>query len=81
MTGGKTMWDATNASRTNLYNIREGRWDESLCTLFNVPLSLLPDVQDSASYFGDCLPDIFGKSLPICGVAGDQQAATIGQAA
>lgn len=81
MTGGKNhVTDATNASRTNLYNIREGRWDESLCTLFNVPLSLLPDVQDSAGHFGDCLPDIFGHSLPICGVAGDQQAATIGQA-
>ena len=80
MTGGKNhLTDATNASRTNLYNIREGRWDESLCALFKVPSSLLPDVQDSASHFGDCLPDIFGQSLPICGVAGDQQAATIGQ--
>ena len=81
MTGGKNhVTDATNASRTNLYNIREGKWDEDLCTLFNVPLSLLPNVQDSASHFGNCLPNIFGQSLPICGIAGDQQAATIGQA-
>ena len=59
MTGGKNhVTDATNASRTNLYNIREGKWDEDLCTLFNVPLSLLPDVKDSASYFGNCLPEI-----------------------
>ena len=81
MTGGKNhVTDATNASRTNLYNIRNGKWDESLCALFKVPLSLLPNVQDNASHFGDCLPEIFGKNLPICGVAGDQQAAVIGQA-
>ena len=81
MTGGKShVTDATNASRTNLYNIHKGKWDDTLCALFNVPLSLLPVVLDSASHFGDCLPEIFGKNLPICGVAGDQQAATIGQA-
>ena len=81
MTGGKNhVTDATNASRTNLYNIHKGKWDKALCALFKVPLSLLPDVKDNASHFGDCLPEIFGKNLPICGVAGDQQAATIGQA-
>ena len=81
MTGGaRHVTDATNASRTSLYNIREGQWDEELCQLFNVPMSMLPEVQDSASHFGDCLADIFGLEVPIYGVAGDQQAATIGQA-
>ena len=81
MTGGvRHVTDATNASRTSLYNIREGHWDEELCQLFNVPMSMLPEVQDSASHFGDCLENIFGLEVPIYGVAGDQQAATIGQA-
>ena len=81
LTGGKNhLTDATNASRTNLYNINEGRWDETLCALFNVPLSMLPEVRDCASDFGETDPDLFGRAIPICGVAGDQQAATIGQA-
>ena len=81
LTGGKMhLTDATNASRTNLYNINEGKWDETLCSLFNVPMAMLPEVRDCASDFGETEPDLFGRSIPICGVAGDQQAATIGQA-
>lgn len=79
LTGGRVhATDATNASRTALYDIRKGRWDEDLCKLFNVPMSLLPEVKDSAADFG--VSDIFGPSLPIRGVAGDQQAALVGQA-
>ncbi|UTW55275.1 glycerol kinase GlpK [Kordiimonas sp. SCSIO 12610] len=72
--------DATNASRTNLYNIKEGKWDEALLNLFNVPSSVLPEVKNSADNFGDISPSLFGKAIPITGVAGDQQAATVGQA-
>ena len=73
--------DATNASRTNLYNIRGNAWDEDLLTLFNVPASGLPEVRDCASDFGTCtiLSDSPFGDIPICGVAGDQQAAAIGQ--
>jgi len=72
--------DATNASRTALYDIRQGRWDEALCEMFNVPLSCLPEVRDSAGDFGRTAEAVLGQSLPIRGVAGDQQAALIGQA-
>ena len=79
LTGGQVhATDATNASRTSLYDIRTGKWDAELCGLFNVPMSLLPEVKDSAADFG--VSDIFGPSLPIRGVAGDQQAALVGQA-
>lgn len=79
LTGGRVhATDATNASRTSLYDIRTGRWDEELCGLFNVPMNLLPEVKDSAADFG--VSDSFGPSLPIRGVAGDQQAALVGQA-
>jgi len=81
LTGGRVhATDATNASRTLLYNIREGGWDEDLCRLFGVPLAMLPDVRDSAGDYGLTLPEVFGQSAPIRGVAGDQQAATVGQA-
>ncbi len=70
--------DATNASRTSLFDIRKGQWDEELCRLFGVPMQLLPEVRDSAGDFGTS--DIFGPKLPIRGVAGDQQAALAGQA-
>ena len=81
LTGGKHhLTDATNASRTNLYNIEKGEWDAELCALFNVPMAMLPEVRDCASHFGDTVPELLGTSLPILGVAGDQQAATIGQA-
>ena len=79
MTGGRRhVTDATNAARTMLYNIREGKWDETMCQRFNIPMSLLPEVLDCAAEFGTT--DMFGPDLPILGVAGDQQAATIGQA-
>lgn len=79
LTGGQVhATDATNASRTSLYDIRSGRWDGDLCELFGVPMSLLPEVKDSAADYG--VSDIFGPSLPIRGVAGDQQAALVGQA-
>ncbi len=81
LTGGKThVTDATNAARTMLYNIREGRWDETICDRFGIPVSMLPEVRDCASDFGMARADIFGREVPILGVAGDQQAATIGQA-
>jgi glycerol kinase len=79
LTGGKVhATDATNASRTSLFDIRSGKWDPELCDLFGVPMQLLPDVRDSAGDFGST--DMFGPNLPICGVAGDQQAALVGQA-
>ncbi len=70
--------DATNASRTMLYNIREGAWDEVICNRFDIPMHMLPDVRDCAGDFGHTT--VFGGDIPILGVAGDQQAATIGQA-
>ncbi len=81
LTGGAAhVTDATNASRTLLYNIREGRWDEELCRLLGVPMAMLPEVRDSAAEFGRARADLFGREIPILGVAGDQQAATVGQA-
>ena len=81
LTEGKShATDATNASRTMLYNIHEGHWDEELLTLFNIPASLLPQVKDCAADFGNT--KLLGDSsvIPILGIAGDQQAATVGQA-
>ena len=72
--------DATNAARTLIYNIREGRWDEEICKLLNIPMSMLPEVRDCAADFGHASADLLGREIPIYGVAGDQQAATIGQA-
>ncbi len=81
LTGGRLhATDATNASRTALYDLRKGCWDEALCELFDVPSSLLPEVRDCAGDFGDSEPGVLGEALPIRGVAGDQQAALIGQA-
>lgn len=81
LTGGKVhATDATNAARTMLYDIRKGRWSNTICKLFDIPMEMLPDVKDSADDYGECRPDLFGRSIPICGVAGDQQAATLGQA-
>ena len=72
--------DATNASRTMLYNIHKGQWDDELLTLFNIPRSLLPEVKDCAADFGNT--NLLGNNslIPILGMAGDQQAATLGQA-
>lgn len=81
LTGRKVhATDATNASRTLIYNIHENRWDEELCRLLNIPMNLLPEVKDCADDFGTTEADLFGRPLPILGVAGDQQAATVGQA-
>ncbi len=81
LSGGKLhATDATNASRTALYDIRKGRWDEALCDMFDVPRSCLPEVRDSAGDFGHIDKGLFGQALPIRGVAGDQQAALVGQA-
>ncbi len=80
LTGGKMhVTDVTNASRTSLYNIHENDWDDDLLALFNVPRSGLPQVMDCAAEFGTCESDLFDAELPIRGVAGDQQAAAIGQ--
>lgn len=81
LTGGRQhVTDATNAARTMLYNIRTGAWDADLCRLFDIPMPLLPEVRDCNAHFGETDPALFGKAIPILGVAGDQQAATIGQA-
>ncbi len=72
--------DATNASRTLLYNIHEGRWDEDLLALLGVPAAMLPEVKDSAAEYGVTTAEILGAAVPILGIAGDQQAATVGQA-
>ncbi|RKQ96121.1 glycerol kinase GlpK [Maricaulis maris] len=80
LTGGAVhATDATNASRTALYDITANRWDEDLCALFDVPPALLPEVRDSAGDFGVADKSVLGQALPITGVAGDQQAAAIGQ--
>lgn len=81
LTGGKVhATDATNASRTMLYNIHDGAWDEELLELFNVPANILPEVHDCAHEFGFTDKELFGESICIGGIAGDQHAASIGQA-
>jgi glycerol kinase len=81
LTGGKSfVTDATNASRTLIYNIRNNEWDADLLGILNIPASMLPEVKDCAADFGTTEKDLFGAPIPILGVAGDQQAATIGQA-
>ncbi len=81
LTGGKVhATDATNASRTLLFDIHEGRWDDELLAMLGIPKAVLPQVLDSSAAFGSTAPELFGAAIPICGVAGDQQAALIGQA-
>lgn len=77
---GAHITDHSNASRTLLYNIHDGAWDEDLCKLFGVPVSILPRIVDSVGQFGVIKAGLPGAGLPLCGIAGDQQAATIGQA-
>jgi glycerol kinase len=72
--------DATNASRTSLFDIRRQCWDAELCRLFAVPPPLLPEVHDNSHLFGVTAPGLFDMQLPIAGMAGDQQAALFGQA-
>jgi glycerol kinase len=81
LTGGKAhLTDATNASRTLLFDIHQGRWDDRLLALLGVPKSVLPQVRDCSAAFGVTDPELFGAAIPICGIAGDQQAALVGQA-
>ncbi|MFO8072943.1 MAG: glycerol kinase GlpK [Polyangia bacterium] len=81
LSGGEShATDASNASRTSLFDIRAQRWDDELLELFGVPRELLPRVFDSAAQFGQTRPDLLGAAIPITGVAGDQQAALVGQA-
>ncbi len=81
LTGGRVhATDATNASRTLLFNIHTQTWDDDLLDMFGVPRALLPDVRDCAADYGVATDDSLGGDVPICGIAGDQQAALIGQA-
>jgi glycerol kinase len=80
LTGGLHISDATNASRTALMNIGTGQWDEELAGLWKVSRSALPEIVDCAGEYGRTSSDLFGAPIPICGMAGDQQAASIGQA-
>ncbi len=80
LTGGRVhATDPTNASRTMLYHIDRGEWDDELLTLLRVPRAVLPEVRPSSGIFGETDPQWFGDALPIAGVAGDQQAALFGQ--
>ena len=78
LTGGFHITDATNASRTALMTM-DGGWDDDLCALFGVPRNVLPAIVDCAGEFGTTRPELFGSAIPISGMAGDQQAALIGQ--
>ncbi|MCH9018998.1 MAG: glycerol kinase GlpK [Proteobacteria bacterium] len=81
LTGGRChATDATNASRTMLFDIHRQDWDDDLLDLFGVPRAVLPEVRDSSADFGATEPSLFGAAIPITGVAGDQQAAAFGQA-
>ena len=81
LTGGAVhATDATNAARTLLYDIHRGEWDDELLRLFRVPRAILPQVRDCADDYGATLHDLFAGAIAIRGVAGDQQAATVGQA-
>ncbi|MCT6698495.1 glycerol kinase GlpK [Rheinheimera sp. 4Y26] len=80
LTGGAVFaTDTSNASRTMLFNIQSLQWDQELLNLFQVPADCLPVVKQSADFYGDCLDTVFGKTLPVLALAGDQQAAAIGQ--
>lgn len=81
LTGGAVhATDATNASRTMLFNIHEQRWDDELLAMFSIPAALLPDVRDCAADYGITSPGVLSQRIQLAGVAGDQQAATVGQA-
>lgn len=79
LTGGAHISDASNASRTALMAIGSAGWDDGLCDLFGVPRAILPEIVDCAGALGATTPDLFGGAIPISGMAGDQQAALIGQ--
>lgn len=81
LSGGKRhVTDATNASRTLLFDIHNGQWSDDMLLMFDIPREMLPEVLDCAADFGVTNASLFGREIPICGVAGDQQAATVGQA-
>ena len=81
LTGGRVhATDATNAARTLLFDIHTGTWSKDICELLDIPMAMLPQVMDSAAQFGETDPSVLGGAIAILGVAGDQQAATIGQA-
>ncbi|HBK05507.1 MAG TPA: glycerol kinase [Acetobacteraceae bacterium] len=81
LTGGAVhATDATNASRTLLFDIHRGAWDDELLKLFDIPASMLPDVRDTAGMFGETITEQFGAPIAVRGIAGDQQAALVGQA-
>ena len=79
LSGGLHVSDATNAARTSLMSLGSGAWDDGLLDIFGVPKSLLAEIVDCAGPIATCLPEHFGGAIAITGVAGDQQAATIGQ--
>lgn len=80
LTGGRVhATDATNAARTLLCDIRSGQWDEEMLALFRIPPAMLPEIRDCAAEFGATEPHLLGAAVPIRGIAGDQQAATLGQ--
>ena len=80
LTGGLHVTDATNASRTALMNIERGEWDENLLDLWDIDRSILPEIVDCAGKIGETESEMFGRPIAITGMAGDQQAASIGQA-
>jgi len=81
LTGGRVhATDATNAARTLLYDIHRGAWSPEICELLDIPMAMLPEVKNCADDFGETEAALFGGAIAICGVAGDQQAATVGQA-
>jgi glycerol kinase len=80
LTGGRHQTDVTNASRTMLYDLHRLAWDDGLRDALGIPAALLPEVRDTGADYGNTLPALFGDAIPIAGIAGDQQAALIGQA-
>lgn len=76
---GNHYTDPSNASRTLIYNIHTNKWDKELLGILNIPLNILPEVKGSSDDFGLTKKEIFGKEIPVCGIAGDQQAALFGQ--
>ncbi len=81
LTGGKVhATDASNASRTLLFDIHKGAWDPDMLRMLDIPESLLPEVKNNSTIFGETTSDLLGKAVPIGGMAGDQQAAVVGQA-
>ena len=81
LTGGRVhATDATNACRTQLFNIHKNAWDDELLRIFGIPAAVLPEVHDNAHLYGETDAALFGRAIPVAGMAGDQQAAVIGQA-